>query len=376
MGRVCRGGWRSTDLPHRPATPPSRSRCRRADARWWHRLDGAQARARHRPPARRHHLTADGEIPGGPARQTTRTCSGRCGGVAETSATVTEFEFRAPPDDRPGAARRALLRRRRRRAVARSARWRDLLPDAPREATLDCDAITAGDVVDPADTLHGRPVGVGRLRVGRRHRRGPRLPRTIPAHRDADRRERSETLTYIELQSIADENHRHGPVLREGPLPDRALRTPQSTHTCRAASPPGVRPHWPRIPYGGLQANGGAIADKKPTTTRRSATVRPWSNAEARRTGSTPVRTTSGSQPPARTGPRRLEPFATGMYVNTIADEGPRPASRRAYHPDAKLDRLAEIKRTLRPRQRLPPQPQHQAGAGRRLARRRLCASV
>jgi hypothetical protein len=42
-----------------------------------------------------------------------------------------------------------------------------------------------------------------------------------------------------------------------------------------------------------------------------------------------------------------MEPFASGIYVNTIADEG-QAGVRRAYS-DAKLVRLAELKRRYDP---------------------------
>ncbi|HET8777381.1 MAG TPA: BBE domain-containing protein [Candidatus Limnocylindria bacterium] len=49
----------------------------------------------------------------------------------------------------------------------------------------------------------------------------------------------------------------------------------------------------------------------------------------------------------ARAYGRAMEPFATGVYVNTLVDEG-EAGVRRAYN-DAKLARLAQLKRRYDP---------------------------
>ena len=144
--------------------------------------------------------------------------------------------------------------------------------------------------------------------------------------------ERVEEMSYVELQSIADEHHRHGKrryakghYLTE--LSDAAI----DAYLSRGV-PPRVR-RGPADPGRRAPSQRRRHRGHGRRRTRRSATVRPWSNGEARRTGSTPVRTTSGSGRP-RVG-RGLEPFSTGMYVNTIADEG-QAGVRRAY-TDASL---------------------------------------
>ena len=61
----------------------------------------------------------------------------------------------------------------------------------------------------------------------------------------------------------------------------------------------------------------------------------------------------------ARASAPRLEPFASGVYVNVLGDDGA-AGVRRAY-PPAKLARLTALKDAYDPRQRLPPQPEHPA---------------
>ena len=59
-----------------------------------------------------------------------------------------------------------------------------------------------------------------------------------------------------------------------------------------------------------------------------------------------------------------LRPLARngGSYVNFMTEHD-EDRVRASYGP-AKYDRLAQIKATVRPRQRLPPQREHQAGTG------------
>ena len=84
---------------------------------------------------------------------------------------VTEFEFRLHPV--AGHALVVELTFDVADAVEPMRRWRDLLADAPRAATLTADAVTAD----------GRPVVDHRLRLGRRPGRGARLPADDAQHR-------------------------------------------------------------------------------------------------------------------------------------------------------------------------------------------------
>src|SRR5688500_5885835 len=141
-------------------------------------------------------VTADGDTPRATATEhadlfwALRGGGGNCG-------VVTEVEFRLHPV--AGHALVAELNFDVDDAVEPMRRWRDLLSDAPREATLTADAVT----------VEGRPmVAIGFVWVGDPDQGRAYLEtmRTIGTPRDVSVR----PMTYLELQSIGDENHRHG----------------------------------------------------------------------------------------------------------------------------------------------------------------------
>ncbi len=277
-------------------------------------------------------VTADGRIIRVTARDEPDLYWGLRGGGGNFGV-VTEFEFRLHPFD--GRVLLVELGFPVEDAIAPLRVWRDLLADAPREATLTADATTSD----------GRPIAsVGFVWAG-----DPEAGRNyLKTFREVGEplAERVEEMTYLELQSIADEFHHHGKrryakghYLRT--LPDAALEA----LVWRGVSPEGPEPDWSRVPNGGFQAYGGAIADVADSDSAFShrATLVEWGGA------------TSWLDPgedDARIGAARaygaaMEPFASGMYVNTIADEGA-AGVRRAYD-DAKLARLAELKRRYDP---------------------------
>lgn len=255
---------------------------------------------------------------------------------------VTEFEFRLhpishtvlavdryfEPDDAPAALRT----------------WRDLLADAPRQATLTADAVTAGADASLPERLHNRSVvtvgfiWAGELEAGRRYletfrETGPAMTEDISEH------------SYVEYQSLWDDNHVHGKrrymkghYLAE--LSDGAIDA-----LIGRGVTDGADPDWTRIPNGGLQAYGGAIAEvgNDDAAFSHRGTLVEWGGS------------TSWVDPAedeqriaaARAYGAAIEPFATGVYVNTLVDEGD-AGVRRAYD-DAKLTKLAEIKRRYDP---------------------------
>jgi FAD/FMN-containing dehydrogenase len=255
---------------------------------------------------------------------------------------VTDFEFRLHPTT--GRALAVDLFFEPADAVGALRIWRQLLPDAPRSATLTSDVITAGDAAILPERLHGRPVAtVGYIWVGDMDEAHAYLSTIRQVGRPVA--ERVEEMSYVELQSIADQNHRHGKrryakghYLTE--LSDAAI----DAYLSRGVAP-GSEPDWPRIPYGGLQANGGAIADTADhdsAFSHRETLVEWGGSTNWLDPGEDDERVAA-----ARAYAAALEPVATGMYVNTIADEG-QAGVRRAY-TDAKIDRLAEIKRRYDP---------------------------
>ena len=207
-------------------------------------------------------------------------------------------------------------------------RWRDLLPDAPRQATLTADAVTRG----------GRPsVVIGFVWVGDPDgaRSYARTMGAIGSARDASIHE----MTYLELQSGGDAGHHPGKrryaaghYLRE--LSDAAIGAflargvdPRSADRGAAAG-------------GGFQAYGGAIADvanDDSAFSHRDAVVEFFAGHSWIDPAEDEQRMSS-----ARAFGAALAPFASGVYVNALSDEG-QEGVRRAYG-DAKLARLAELK--------------------------------
>jgi FAD/FMN-containing dehydrogenase len=157
--------------------------------------------------------------------------------------------------------------------------------------------------------------------------------------------ERVDEMSYVALQSIGDENHGHGRrryakghYLAE--LPDEAL---EAFATRGVDSVTGADAS--RLPNGGFQAYGGAIAeigDDEAAFSHRGTLVE-WGCG---------VAWTDPSEDDERIAYARayaaaMEPFASGVYVNTLADEG-EVGVRRAY-PEAKLARLQALKRRYDP---------------------------
>src|SRR5687768_12461798 len=159
---------------------------------------------------------------------------------------VTEFEFRLHPV--AGHALLVELIFDAANAFEPMRRWRDLLPDAPRQATLTADAFTDD----------GRPMAsIGYVWVGDPEAGMAYLPTMRSIGQPVE--ETVQPMSYLELQSIGDANHVHGKrrysaghYLTE--LSDAAIEAFLS----RGAAD---NPDWTRVAGGGLQAYGGAIAE-------------------------------------------------------------------------------------------------------------------
>jgi FAD/FMN-containing dehydrogenase len=223
-------------------------------------------------------------------------------------------------------------------APAALRRWRELLDEAPREATLTAWVGTAGALPFLPSELQGRPLAsVGYVWVGDPDRgRGllPALRNEAPALA-----ERVQELSYRELQTIEDAAHRHGvrrywkgQYLRE--LDDAAI----DAFLARGEGDGGGDPAL--LPYAGLQSYGGAVAevaDAETAFSHRDALVEFVAVANW---------TDPAEDQPRMAAARRyaaaVEPFASGIYVNVLTDEG-QAGLRRAYGPD-KLARLTALK--------------------------------
>jgi hypothetical protein len=223
--------------------------------------------------------------------------------------------------------------------------WRELLADAPRPATLTADAANGPDIPDlPAD-LRGRPVvilgyvWVGDMAEGRRYLDTLRQIGTPTA-------ETVEEMSYVELQSIGDLANLHGTrryanghMLYE--LSDAAI----DASVARGVSSGASEPDWSRVPNGGFQAFGGAIAETAAGDSafaHRGAVLEFFGASKWLDPGEDAERIAA-----ARTWGAAMAPFANGVYVNSAGDTG-QSEVRRAY-PEANLARLLALKRQYDP---------------------------
>jgi FAD/FMN-containing dehydrogenase len=217
--------------------------------------------------------------------------------------------------------------------------WRDLVGDAPRQATFTAWVGTSADWPFLEPELRDRPMAsVGYVWVGDPEE-GRKL---VPSLRDMapPAAERIQELSYLELQSIEDVQQRQrlrrywkGHYLRE--LRDEAI----DAFLSRGA-PEADAPQLVALPYAGLQTYGGAIADVTDDETafvHRNALVE--FVAVAGWTDPTEDETRVSA---ARCFGAAIEPFASGIYVNDLADEG-EEGVRRAYGSD-KIARLTDLK--------------------------------
>lgn len=192
-------------------------------------------------------VTADGETVRATATEHADLFWGLRGGGGNFGV-VTEFEFRLHPV--AGHALVVELTFDAADATEPMRRWRDLLQDAPRAATLTADAVT----------IERRPmVLIGHVWVGDPDEALAYLPtmRSIGTLRGESVR----PMAYLELQSIGDDYHHHGlrrhssgHYLTE--LSDAAI---DAFLTRGVASTDEV--DWTRVPAGGFQSYGGAIGD-------------------------------------------------------------------------------------------------------------------
>ena len=268
---------------------------------------------------------------------------------------VTEFEFRLHPIGGRALLVELVFDPTDAREALRG--WRDLLPDAPRAATFTVSATTAGDLPWLPPSLRNRPiVNIGYVWVGDVDDGLAYLStiREIGSHAT----ECVSEMTYVGLQCMSDDPNGHGRrryskghYLTE--LSDAAI----DAFLARGLPANGTDPDWSRVPNGGFQAYGGAIGDvagDDAAFSHRGALVEfgcgtSWVDPAE-----------DGAQvAAARSYGAATEPFASGVYVNVLGDEG-EDGVRRAY-PAGKLARLVELKRRYDPNntfhlnQNIPP---------------------
>jgi hypothetical protein len=289
-------------------------------------------------------VTADGETVRATATENADLFWGLRGGGGNFGV-VTEFEFRLHPTT--GQALVADLYFDLFDPAANTAiqAWRDLLSDAPREATLTSDTMTAGEAPFLPARLHGRPVVtagfacIGDMADARAYLETFRRAIPTPVAEQVDE------MRYVELQSSGDERHHHG--LRRysvGHYLDELNDAAIDAFLARGIPAGAPDPDWALMPGGGFQAYGGAIAevgeDESAFSFRRTL-VEWFGGATWADPAEDAVRMAA-----ARTWSAALEPFGMGTYVNVIADAGVDVG--RAYH-SPQLARLAELKRKYDP---------------------------
>ena len=255
-------------------------------------------------------VTADGETVRATATENAELFWGLRGGGGNFGV-VTEFEFQLHPTS--GRALVVALYFGPDEAAEALRVWRELLPDAPRAATLTADVMTASGLSQLPIKLEGRTVAsIGYVWIGDMNEARAYL-RTI-RQIGQPLAENITEMSYVELQSIADERHRHG------------------------------RRRYSKGHYF-TELSDGAIADVKNADSAfdHRGTLVEWGGAtnwvepgeDAERIAA------------ARAYGAAMEPFASGIYVNTIADEGS-VGVQRAYGTE-KLRRLASLKERYDP---------------------------
>ena len=235
---------------------------------------------------------------------------------------VTEFEFRL--HDTGTAALSVEIDFPVEQAAGALRGWRDLNAKAPREATF-----TMG--------IGGGFVTLGFVWVGDPQRGEALVPDIRALGRPSA--ERVVPQSYVELQSRDDVVDGHarrryskGHYFRE--LTDEVIDT--------MVTVADIGPYAPGV---GLQAYGGAIADVPEDDTafsHRDTAFELGASTGWLDPGEDEVRIET-----ARSYAATLEPFACGVYVNVLGDEGA-AGVRRAYSPE-KLSRLTAVKDTYDP---------------------------
>ena len=224
-------------------------------------------------------------------------------------------------------------------------RWRDLLGNGvPVQATPTAWVGTMADSPDVPAQLRNRAVAsLGFVWVGDTNE-ARRLVSQV-AGLGTPLTKRVEELSYLRLQTIDDEWHRPGLRRRyfKGhylpELSDEAI----DAFLSRGQVDPAVDPAL--LPNGSFQGYGGAIAarsDEDSAFSHRNILVEFVASAAWTDPAEDGQRIAA-----ARRYGAALEPFASGVYVNVLGDEG-EAGVRRAYPAD-KLARLAALKRRYDP---------------------------
>jgi len=224
-------------------------------------------------------------------------------------------------------------------------RWRDLVVNGvPEQATPLAWVGTMADSPEVPVELRNRTVAsLGFVWVGDTDEGRQLVPHI--AGLGVPLAERVAELSYLQLQSIDDEWHHPGVHRRyyKGhyvpELSDEAIDAFLSRGDPDQATEPA------QLPYGSFQGYGGAIAarsDEESAFSHRNRLVEFVAS-----TAWTDAAEDEQRMAAARRYGAALEPFAAGVYVNVLSDEG-EAGVRRAY-PPGKLATLVALKRRYDP---------------------------
>jgi FAD/FMN-containing dehydrogenase len=215
--------------------------------------------------------------------------------------------------------------------------WRELIPDGPLQATFTAWVGTAGVSPFLSPELQNNPlVSVGYVWVGDPESGLALLPALRAAGPPAA--ERIQRLTYLELQTIDDDEEGYrfrrywkGHILRQ--LDDEAI-TAFVSRGASASDDPAL------LPAASLQSYGGRIASVGQDETA-------FSHRDAFVEFVTAAKWTDPAEDEARMSLARafgsaMDPFSSGVYVNSLGDEGDSGVGR-AYGT-RKLSRLGALK--------------------------------
>jgi FAD/FMN-containing dehydrogenase len=274
-------------------------------------------------------VTATGEVVRASTEENSELFWGLRGGGGNFGV-VTEFEFRLY--DTGTRALSVELDFAVSDALSPMARWRDLSAMAPRQATY------AATVLDGVATLGF--VWVGDPEPGREHARALEALGQPLARREVE-------LTYVDLQS------------REDTVEGHAIRRYWKGHYFRELSDAAIEALLEHDPStaASLQAYGGAIAEVPDEATAFSHRETAFEYVGAARW--TDPAEDEARMAAARESAARLEPHASGAYINVLGDEG-LAGLRRAFSPE-KLMRLTALKDAFDPdnvfhlNQNIPP---------------------
>ena len=224
-------------------------------------------------------------------------------------------------------------------------RWRDLLgDDVPLQATPIAWVGTMPNSPDVDPLLRNRTVAsLGFVWVGDPDEGRQLVPLVAGLGRPLA--ERVQELSYFELQRIDDEWHRPGARRRYFKGHYLSELSDEAIDAFLSQGEPDASADRTRLPAGSLQGYGGAIAatsDDDSAFSHRNAVVE-----FVAATGWTDPAEDDQRMEAARRFGAAVEPFASGVYVNVLSDEG-ETGVRRAYPAD-KLARLAVLKRQYDP---------------------------